>query len=131
MISQKKILIVDDDRELVELLKIFLTENGYNIECAFDGQQGVKEAESFEPDLVLLDFIMPSMDGGMTFAAIQKIFDNKMPTIFLTGTKLKLSLKVVDERICKYVRKPFDFPDLLDMIKKVFDNVQNANQSKE
>lgn len=130
MIYQKKILIIDDDKELVDLLKIFLTGNGYNIECAFDGQQGVKEAKSFEPDLVLLDFIMPSMDGGMTFSAIQEIFDNKMPTIFLTGTKLKLSPKVVDERICKYVRKPFDFPDLLDMIKRVFENVQNANQSR-
>jgi two-component system alkaline phosphatase synthesis response regulator PhoP len=58
-----KILIVDDEEDIVEILKYNLEKEGYEIETAFDGLEAIEKAESFEPNLIILDIMMPKMDG--------------------------------------------------------------------
>ena len=68
----KKILIVDDEADIVGLLTEFLSSEGYNTECAYDGEEAIVKSKVFKPDLVLLDLKMPNMNGYEVCKAIRK-----------------------------------------------------------
>jgi CheY-like chemotaxis protein len=82
----KKILIVDDNPEIIKLLKHLLEIKGYEIIAAEEGQSGVKKALEESPDLIIMDIMMPKMSGG---EAVKVLKSNKktkdIPVIFLTG----------------------------------------------
>ncbi|MBL7053271.1 MAG: response regulator [Candidatus Portnoybacteria bacterium] len=82
----KKILIIEDDPFLSEMYAAKFTESGFEIEVAFDGSVGLAKIENFNPDLVLLDIVLPKMDG---FEILKKIKENeklkKIPIILLTN----------------------------------------------
>lgn len=118
-IKKIKILAVDDDEDLLKLIEMFLKKKGYDIKCEPTGKNALDIVNSFEPDIIILDFIMPGMDGGKTFLLLQEKFDYKLPTIFLTGTMLKLSSHKVNPKISRYLRKPFDFEELDKLIKDI------------
>jgi len=61
--SKKKILLVEDDKFLSEMYITKLTESGFEVEAAFDGEEGLSKADSFRPDLILLDIVLPKKDG--------------------------------------------------------------------
>jgi len=61
--NKKKILLVEDDKFLSEMYSTKLTESGFDIETAFDGEEGLKKANEFQPDLILLDIVLPKKDG--------------------------------------------------------------------
>ena len=83
---RKKILVVDDDPELVELLSFNLKQAGYVIGTASNGAEALKKARSFGPDLIVLDVMMPAMDGPTTFLHLQKNPSTaKIPVILLTA----------------------------------------------
>lgn len=63
MPEQKKILLVEDDKFLSEMYSTKLTESGFDVETAFDGEEGLKKANEFRPDLILLDIVLPKKDG--------------------------------------------------------------------
>jgi len=116
----KKILVVDDEPQLVELLKIRLEANDYEVLVASDGQEGLKMARNKKPDLIILDLMLPKIDG-FTVCRMLK-FDEKyknIPIIMFTAraqeTDKKLGREVgADE----YITKPFD-PQVL--LKKIED----------
>ncbi len=60
---KKKILLVEDDKFLSEMYSTKLTESGFDIETAFDGEEGLRKANEFQPDLILLDIVLPKKDG--------------------------------------------------------------------
>ena len=84
--SGKKILIVEDDSFLRKLVVRKLTSEGYDVSEAFDGEQGIKKAQTENPDLILLDLILPGIDG---FEVLARIKDNEdtssMPVIILSN----------------------------------------------
>jgi len=117
----KKILIIDDEPQLVELLKIRLEANDYEVLVAADGQEGLKAARSKKPDLIILDLMLPKVDG-FTVCRMLK-FDEKyknIPIIMFTARA-----QDSDKRLGKevgaddYVTKPFDPQVLLDKISKL------------
>jgi len=61
--NKKKILLVEDDKFLSEMYSTKLTESGFDIEMAFDGEEGLRKANEFQPDLILLDIVLPKKDG--------------------------------------------------------------------
>jgi len=63
MAEAAKILIIEDDKDIVEILSYNLNKEGYNLETAYNGQEGYEKAMAFRPDLILLDIMMPEMDG--------------------------------------------------------------------
>jgi len=121
--DQKKILIVDDERDIVKALMIRLQSNGYNVVAAFDGAQGVFMANKEIPDLVILDIRMPADDG---YSVVEKMKQSdrtdKIPIIFLTGSPERNA----EERAMGlgarfYIKKPYDPEELLDAVKRALE----------
>ena len=84
--EKKKILIVEDDRFLSEMYSTKLTESGFEVEVAYDGNEGLRLIKELKPDLVLLDIVLPKMDGFEILERIQKDEASKnIPVIALTN----------------------------------------------
>ncbi|MEX2587524.1 MAG: response regulator [Actinomycetota bacterium] len=117
----KKILIADDDPVIIELLQVNLEMEGYDVLRAADGQQAVEAATADLPDLVLLDIMMPRMDG---WAAQAELARNPatagIPVIFLSARAQQADLKKgYESGVVEYVTKPFDPVALLSIIEQV------------
>jgi DNA-binding response OmpR family regulator len=120
MADQKLILIVDDDRELVEGVRAVLERQGYKVIQAHDGHQGKQAIYNQKPDLVILDMMMPRMGGYPVLEHFRDKADAP-PIIMITaneGSRHKAYaewLGVVD-----YIRKPFAMERLLETVSKAF-----------
>ncbi len=79
--STPKILIVDDTKDLVELYQLTFEAEGFDVEGAFDGLEGITKAIEFQPDIILLDIMMPQMDGYEFMKAIKKNSSLDVPII--------------------------------------------------
>lgn len=124
-----KILVVDDDKNICELLKLYIENDGYTVYVANDGQQAVNTFLSKTPDLVLLDIMLPKMDGWQVCREIRKT--SSAPIIMLTAKGetfdkvLGLELGADD-----YVTKPFDAKEVMARIKAVLRRT-NGNTAEE
>lgn len=114
----QKILIVDDDTNICELLRLYLEKDGFETVVANDGEQAILIAERSKPDLILLDIMLPKLDGWQVCREIRKSSDT--PIIMLTAKGetfdkiLGLELGADD-----YVSKPFDAKEVIARIKAV------------
>lgn len=110
-----KILIVDDDPFNLDLLQQELTDKGYVIERANSGEEALKKVESFQPDLILLDYMMPGMNGVEALKEIRKR-GNDVPVVMITayGT-IERAVQAMKEGAFDFIPKPFD-PDHLALI---------------
>lgn len=122
-----KILIVEDEKGIADFLKQGLQEEGYFIEVALNGIDGLKLAESKDFDLILLDWMMPKMSGLDVCKAI-RIENKKVPILFLTAKDtLQETIEGLKAGANDYIKKPFSFEELLERIKIHFrsDNVHD------
>ena len=120
MADPKKILIADDEQQLALAVKIRLQSKGYQVVTASDGRQALELAEQEKPDLVILDVLMPVMDGYSCLRELNTRFGRgKIPVIILTARDRMKDLFEL-EGIEDYVIKPFDHEDLLVRIDRVF-----------
>jgi len=130
MADQKLILIVDDDRELVEGVRAVLERQGFKVIQAHDGHQGKQAIYNQKPDLVILDMMMPRMGG---YPVLEHFRDkpDAPPIIMITaneGSRHKAYaewLGVVD-----YIRKPFAMERLLDTVNKAFAAAEKPTEKK-
>lgn len=114
----KKILIIDDNPELVTILKMRLEKEGYPVVSAEDGMMGLKKAKEERPDLILLDVLMPNMDGFSFLLELRKVPElASLPVIVLTAKKMMGDLFKL-EGVRDYILKPFDKDDLLAKVKR-------------
>jgi CheY-like chemotaxis protein len=119
----KKILIVDDEQEIRDLLKKKLQSCQYAVTVASSGNEALTISKTNLPDLILLDIVMPQMDGYQTCEKLKQNKDTKdIPVLFLTAKDLQS--KGIVERYknlgaCGYIPKPSTFKDLLDKIKEI------------
>ena len=113
-----KILVVEDDANIAELLRLYLTKENFEVSIAPDGGKGVTEFERFAPDLVLLDIMLPVMDGWQVLREIRSA--SKTPVIMLTA-KGETFDKVpgLEMGADDYVVKPFEIKELLARIRAV------------
>ncbi|MBN1261558.1 MAG: response regulator [Anaerolineae bacterium] len=114
--SQKTILCIEDEVEILDLLKIILERFGFNYIGAFGGGEGLKKALETKPDLILLDLMMPDMDGWEVYRRIRENDAlNSIPIIIVTvrSTFDDRMTALRSEQIADYVLKPFTVPDLL------------------
>jgi two-component system alkaline phosphatase synthesis response regulator PhoP len=104
-----RILVVDDERDVVELLKFLLEKDGYQVTTAFNGKEGLTAATSQKPDLVLLDVMMPEMDG---YTVQTQLLDNPdtraIPIIILTAKGQLRDVFAMSANVRAYIEKPFD-----------------------
>ena len=116
----KKVLVIDDEKMLVKSTCMALTFYGFETKGALDGEQGLQEAINFSPQIILLDIMMPGMDGWEVLSRLRADeATNKIPVIVFTakehsnGTALARSKGATD-----YVPKPFEPEQLVDVLNK-------------
>jgi len=119
----KKILVVDDEEQLVDMLKMRLRANGYEVITAYDGEEGLRKAREFKPDLIVLDIIMPKMAGSEVAAVLKEDVEfSNIPIIFLTclaeGAVGNHGSAEIGGNL--FIAKPFEAEDLLSMIASAF-----------
>lgn len=114
----RKILVIEDEVNIAELLRLYLEKDGFQVRIAGDGATGVAEVKVFEPDLVLLDIMLPVMDGWEVCRAIRKT--SNVPIIMLTA-KQETFDKVagLEMGADDYIVKPFEVKELLARIHAV------------
>ena len=125
----KKVLIVEDDGNIAELLHLYLAKEGFETQVAGDGGKGVELFRSFQPDLVLLDIMLPVMDG---WGVLKKIREHdKTPVIMLTA-KGETDDKVAGLKngADDYVTKPFEMKEVLARIEAVLRRSTGATAEK-
>ncbi len=114
-----RLLIIEDEKPLAQVLKKGFEEQGYSVELTFDGQDGLFLAKHYAFDAILLDIMLPKLDGLSLLAALRKQ-GNTTPILMLTA-KRELSDKVtgLENGADDYITKPFDFPELLARVRSV------------
>ena len=121
--SKRKILVVDDEKQLVDLIKVRLETNDFEVLTAYDGQEGLARAKKENPDLIILDLMLPKMDGYKVCRMLK--FDEKyrkIPIILFTAKAQEEDVKLGEEvGADAYVTKPFESQVLLDKIKELLD----------
>lgn len=136
MKNQNKILIVEDDVESVDLLKYFLKPENYNIEVAINGKDALDVFRRFSPDLVILDVMLPEIDGFSICTTLKNNPETRhVPIIIMTALKeLKDKIKALESGADDFITKPFDSLELLARVrsllkaKNYFDDLQYSNE---
>lgn len=104
--ANEKILVVDDDTNICELLRLYLTKEGYQVTVANDGEEGLEKFNQVKPDMVLLDVMMPKMDGWEVLKTIRKY--SRVPVIMLTArSEERDELQGFSLGVDEYISKPF------------------------
>ncbi|WP_163339893.1 PleD family two-component system response regulator [Desulfopila sp. IMCC35008] len=124
MEEKKNILLVDDDPDFVEAVRVIVENGGYNVRVAYDGQEGLDAVAEEKPDLIVLDVMMPNMDGHAACAKLKTDpATREIPIILLTAvadrvTTSKYSHRdMLESEAEDYMPKPVDPQELLGLIK--------------
>ena len=117
---KKKIFLVDDDKEITGMTEIALRTNGYNCLVANESSEVVARAEKEKPDLIILDIMMPGIDGtDLNIALKVNSATKNIPVIFLTGIIKKSEEEKSPDQQNIVLAKPFSIYELLSMIKSL------------
>jgi len=112
------ILIIDDDPDFDEFLTIMLGLEGFSVTSAYDGKTGIVAAKNQHPDLILLDIMMPDVDGYEVCRKLTQTMSERPPIIFVTARTSESDRKrALEAGASDYVTKPFEFAELLARIK--------------
>lgn len=119
----KKILIVDDEQDIVESLKFVLEASDYTCYCAYNGEDGLKLAKELVPDLMILDVMMPKINGYKISRLLK--YDNKykdIPILMVTARSQEEDKLIGEETgVNEYITKPFDLNEVVDKVRKYLD----------
>ena len=132
--SKQTILVVDDERDLLDLIEYNLKKEGFKVLNAENGEEGINKAKEHRPDLILLDIMMPKMDGLEAVEIMRKDEDlKKTPIIFLTArSDEKTEIDGLNKGGDDYITKPISTTKLVSRIKAVLrrfdDSEQTANK---
>ena len=129
MAEKEKILIVDDDENIAELISLYLTRECFECRIANDGETALKDAKSFQPDLILLDLMLPGMDG---YEVCREIRHTSNVPIIILSAKGEVFDKVLGLEMGAddYIIKPFDPKELVARCKAVLRRFQVTSQAK-
>jgi len=123
----KKILVVDDEKDIVEILQEILRHEGYDVITASDGNEGLKKASENKPDLIVADVMMPHMDG---YELVKRLKEDpgttNIPVVFLTAKDQATDrYKGLSLGVAAYIVKLFDLDELREVVKEVLENKKN------
>ena len=112
-----RVLLVEDDRSIAGFVEPEMEHLGYRVRCAYDGLSGLEQAEKFEPELILLDIMLPKLDGVGVLKRLRKT-GSKVPVIMLTARDATLDkVHSLDHGADDYLTKPFDVEELLARVR--------------
>jgi DNA-binding response OmpR family regulator len=119
MSTAPRILIMDDDAEIIESLQAILESRGYRVSTARDGSTGLDMAEAEPPDLLILDMMMPKKSGFLVLEKLRTRPDGLLPTIMMTGNEGSRHRAYAEMLgVKEYLRKPFPLDKLLKAIRE-------------
>ena len=123
------ILVVDDEKNIVQLARLYLGNEGFNVEEAYDGKQALEKARTVHPDLIVLDIMMPEMDGLTVCKELRKT--SNVPVIIVTARDDDVD-KIVGLEVGAddYVTKPFNPRELVARVKAVLRRTQGAGATE-
>ena len=129
-VKSHKILVIDDEPEITDIIETFLEAAGYEVKSENSSMVGIERAKAFLPDLVLLDIMMPFMDGYDICTELKRDEKTKdIPVVFLTGKDARTdegrSYRVGG---VLYIKKPFSCERLMDIVKMVLQTVEKERK---
>ena len=119
---KSKILVIEEDRSLIEVLENNLNNSGYEVFCAYDGQSGLNQARSIDPDLIILDAVLPVVDGVEVCRELRAVAATReTPIMMLTTTKSEETDQLIgySSGADDYVEKPFSVRVLMERMKSL------------
>ena len=128
MVNKQKILIVDDDSNIAELISLYLTKECFDTMIVGDGESALKMVDSFSPNLILLDLMLPGIDGYQVCREVRS--HSNIPIIMLSA-KGEIFDKVLGLGADDYMEKPFDSKELVARVKAVLRRYKAAPAAKE
>lgn len=124
MSEKKKILLIDDDPDFVEAVKVIVENGGYDVRVAYDGQEGLEAVAEEKPDLIVLDVMMPVMNGHEACAKLKADKEtSEIPVILLTAVADRVTTSkythrdMLESEAEDYMPKPVEPKELLELIK--------------
>jgi DNA-binding response OmpR family regulator len=127
--TKKLILCIEDDQEMIDLIRLILSRHGFDVRGATGGKEGLEIVRNEHPDLILLDLMMPDMDGWEVYQQMKADETIKNTPVIVVTAKAQSIDKVLGLHIAKvddYISKPFSPQELLSSIDHVLDKKKNA-----
>ncbi len=123
----KKILVVDDERHIVRLVEVNLTRAGYDVVTAYDGVEALEAVKNETPDMIVLDVMMPRMDGFEVLRRLQADPETQnIPVIMLTAKAQDADVfKGWSSGVSSYLTKPFNPRELLTFVERIFQSLED------
>ena len=130
MVSKQKILIVDDDENIAELISLYMTKECFETKIVYDGESALQVTDSFHPDLILLDLMLPGIDG---YQVCREIRQKSQTPIIILSAKGEVFDKVLGLELGAddYMEKPFDTKELVARVKAVLRRFKSGSASSE
>jgi len=126
-----KILLVDDEPDFVELIGIRIIEWGYDFLKAFNGREAIETVKNKKPDIIILDYVMPMMDGVSILKEIRK-FNDGVPVIMFTNyPDMKTMANTKKLGISAFIPKLSVYPDVLTSLKATLEMIEKKLKKKE
>ncbi|HUS80267.1 MAG TPA: response regulator [Armatimonadota bacterium] len=124
----KKILVVDDERHIVRLVEVNLARAGYDVVVAYDGVEALEVFQKEKPDMVVLDVMMPRMDGFEVLKKLQADADSRdVPVIMLTAKAQDADIfRGWSSGVSSYLTKPFNPRELLTFVERIFQSMEDG-----
>src|SRR5690625_2011583 len=112
----KKVLVVDDEKPISDIIKFNLTKEGFDVDTAYDGEEAVKKVDEYDPDLMILDLMLPKKDGLEVAREVRQTHD--MPIIMVTAKDTEIDKVLgLEMGADDYVTKPFSNRELIARVK--------------
>ena len=116
-----KIMVVDDQKDIVETLKMIMTKQGFEIETGYSGMEFLEKVQNFNPDLVLMDVMMPGLTTSQILAELEKR-GIRVKIILVTVVRFDdmelKNLLETSKNVVDYMKKPFDVNEMIGIVKK-------------
>ncbi|MDK2971788.1 MAG: hypothetical protein PWP23_1543 [Candidatus Sumerlaeota bacterium] len=121
---ERTILVVDDEQRLAESLSALLREEGYEVDCAVGGREGLRKLQENPPNLVITDLRMPEVDGFQIMDYVSRNLPNTALIVITGHASTQSAIEAIHQRVADYLTKPFEFDYLVASIEKVFAQVE-------
>ena len=130
--SSKRILVVDDEKDIVNLIKYQLKAEGYQVVTAFDGLEALEKVAEEKPDLVILDIMMPKVDGWVVCHSVKVNISTRNTRVIILTAKSQFMAKIKGLYIMQadiYMSKPFENTELLSNTDRLLNIEEEANSA--
>jgi DNA-binding response OmpR family regulator len=133
MSTTKRVVCIEDEPEMIDLVKLILTRKGFQVVGAMGGREGLEMIAREKPDIVLLDLMMPDMDGWEVYQKMKANEATKNTPVIVVTAKAQSIDKVLGLHIAKvddYITKPFGPQELLESVEKVLARAEQAQRDQ-